>query len=133
MITSDLFGAAMRKCGASLQLARLVVEQAALARRPQGRAISRSPRRTRDRRSLLSAAFEKESIQQQQNHRADDLCDEAGRFSRFVPANGPTEISGDDRTGDAEQNRNDATTGISSRHQQLCDRADDQTNKTNPN
>src|SRR6476646_8493133 len=100
MITSDFFGAAMTKCGAGLQLARLVVEQAVLARRPQGRAISRSPRRTRDRRSLLRAALENESIQQQQNHGADDRHDPTGNV--ILARKDATDPRPNERAGDAE-------------------------------
>ena len=81
--------------------------------------------------TLLRAAFEKESIEQQQDHGADDRHDPA---RDVVPARkDATDPSPYERAGDAEQNRDDATTGIFPRHQQLCDRTDDKTDKQSPN
>ena len=80
---------------------------------------------------LLRAAFEKESIQQQQNHGADDRHDPAGDV--VLARKDATDPRPNERAGDAEQNRDDATAGISSRHQQFRDRTDDKTNKNGPN
>jgi len=92
----------------------------------------RSPdRRTRDRRSLLRAAFGKQSIEQQQDHGADDRHNPAGDI--ITARKDATDPRANQRAGDAEQNRDDATTGIFSRHQQLCDRTDNKTNEDGPN
>ena len=61
---------------------------------------------------LLRAAFEKESIQQQQDHGADDRHDPAGDI--ILARKDATNPSPDQCAGDAEQNRDDATAGISS-------------------
>jgi len=79
----------------------------------------------------LRAAFEKESIEQQQNHGADDRHDPAGDI--ILARKDATDPRPNERAGDAEQNRDDATAGISSRHQQLRDRTNDKTNKNGPN
>jgi hypothetical protein len=79
----------------------------------------------------LRTAFEKESIQQQQNHRADNRHDPASYV--ILPREELTDPRADQRTRDAEQNRDDATAGVSSRHQQFRDRTDDKTNKNGPN
>lgn len=75
----------------------------------------------------LRAAFKNESIEQQQDHGADDRHDPASDIitaRKDATDPGPYQCAGD-----AEQNRDDATTGISSRHQQLCDRTDDQSDE----
>jgi hypothetical protein len=82
-------------------------------------------------RAPLHAAFEKESIQQQQDHCADNRHDPA---SDVVSARkDATDPGAYKRTGDAEQNRNDATPGIFPGHQQFCDRTDNKTDKQGPN
>ena len=82
-------------------------------------------------RAPLRAAFEKESIQQQQNHGADDGHNPAGYVvTTSKDAANPRTYK---RAGYTEQNRYDATTGIFSRHQQFCDRANDKTDKQSPN
>ena len=45
----------------------------------------------------------------------------------------PTDPGTNERAGDAEQNRDDATTRIFSWHQQFRDRTDDKTDKNGPN
>ena len=80
---------------------------------------------------LLRSAFEKQSIQQQQDHRADDRHDPAGDIIR--PSKDATDPCPYQCTRDTEQNRNDATTRVFPRHQQLCDRADNETDKDGPN
>src|SRR6202035_3167636 len=79
----------------------------------------------------LSAAPEKQSIQQQQDHGADNRHDPAGDV--VLAHKKATDPGADKCARDAEQNRDDATTGIFPGHQQLCDRANDKTNKNNPN
>jgi len=77
--------------------------------------------------SVPSRSPEKQSIQQQQDHCADDRHDPA---SDVVPARkDATDPSPYECAGDAEQNRDDATTMILPRHQQLCDRTDDQSDE----
>jgi len=82
-------------------------------------------------RAPLCAAFEKESIQEQQDHGADNGHDPAGNVApaRKDPTN-PGAYKG---AGYTEQNRYDATTGIFPRHQQFCDRTNDKTDKQGPN
>src|SRR5882724_8159764 len=75
-----------------------------------------------DARAPLRAAFEKESIEQQQDHGADDRHDPAGDI--ILARKDATEPSPYQCAGDTQQNRDDATTGIFPRHQQLCDRTD---------
>ena len=79
----------------------------------------------------LRAAFEKQSIEQQQNHGADDRHNPTGDI--ITARKDATDPRANQRAGDAEQNRDDATTGIFSRHQQLCDRTNDKTDKQSPN
>src|SRR5690349_20874093 len=75
----------------------------------------------------LRAALEKQSIEKQQDHGAHDRHDPPRHI--ILTRKNPTDPGPYQCTSDTEQNRNDATTGIFSRHQQLCDRADNKTNK----
>jgi len=82
-------------------------------------------------RAPLHAAFEKESIQQQQDHCADNRHNPAGYvISPGKDATNPGAYKG---AGYTEQNCYDATTGIFPRHQQFCDRTDNKTDKQGPN
>ena len=85
----------------------------------------------RNARAPVRAALENESIQQQQNHGADDRHDPTGNV--ILARKDATDPRPNERAGDAEQNRDNATAGISSRHQQFRDRTDDKTNKNGPN
>ena len=78
----------------------------------------------------LRAAFEKQSIEQQQNHGADDRHDPASDV--ITARKDATDPCPYQRACDTEQNRDDATAGIFARHQKLCDRADNETNKNSP-
>ena|SRR5438094_10015852 len=80
---------------------------------------------------LLRAAFEKQSIEQQQDHGADDRHDPAGDI--ITARKDATDPCANQCAGDAEENRYDATAGIFPRHQQLCDRTDNKTNEYGPN
>jgi hypothetical protein len=80
---------------------------------------------------LLRSTFEKKSVEQQQDHGADDRHDPAGGI--ILAREDATDPCSYQCTGDTEQNRDDATTRISARHQQLCDRADNETDKDGPN
>src|SRR5215831_8993469 len=71
----------------------------------------------------------KHPIKQQQNHGADDRHNPARWLSGFVPADGLADVSGNERASDAEQNCDDKTTRIFSRHQQLRDCANDKADK----
>src|SRR5215467_1884721 len=82
------------------------------------------------RRKQLRSASEKQSIQQQQDHGADDGHDPAGDV--ILTPEKATDPGTNQCTGDAEQNRDDATTGISSRRQQLRNCADEKANKNDP-
>jgi hypothetical protein len=81
--------------------------------------------------SLPSRSPEKQSIQQQQDHCADDRHNPAGDI--ITARKDATDPRANQGAGDPEQNRDDATTGIFSRHQQLCDRTDNKTNEYGPN
>jgi hypothetical protein len=65
----------------------------------------------------LRFALEKQPIEQQQDHSADDRHDPARWLSGLVPAEGLAEVRGNERASDAEQNRDDKTTRIFPRHQ----------------
>ena len=78
---------------------------------------------------MLLFALEKQPIEQQQDHGTDDRHDPARWLSGLVPAEGLAEVTGNERASDAEQNRDDKTTGIFPRHQQLSDCANDKTDK----
>jgi hypothetical protein len=82
----------------------------------------RSPRRTPDKwfgarrgehryntQPVLGAAPEKQSIQQQQDHRANDRHNPAGHV--ILAHKNATDPRANKRTGDAKQNRDDATAG----------------------
>ena len=78
----------------------------------------------------LCAALENESIQQQQDHGANDRHDP----TRDVIFSGKdaTDPRADERAGNAEQNRNDAATGVFSWHQQFRNGADNKADHQNP-
>jgi hypothetical protein len=79
----------------------------------------------------LYAAPEKQSIQQQQDHCADHRHDPTGDvIFAYKKATDPRAYK---RTRDPQEDGDDATTGIFSRHQQLCDGTDNKTNKDDPN
>jgi hypothetical protein len=63
----------------------------------------------------LRAALEEQSIQQQQDHGANDRHDPAGRI--ISAGKNAADPSADKRAGDAKQDRDDETAGILSRHQ----------------
>ena len=65
----------------------------------------------------LRFALEKQPIEQQQDHSADDRHDPARWLSGLVPAERLAEVTGNERASDAEQNRDDKTTRIFPRHQ----------------
>jgi hypothetical protein len=85
------------------------------------KALSGSPRRTPW--LQLSAALEKQSIQQQQDHGANHGHDPAGKV--IFSGKNATDPGTNERAGDTEQNRDNAATGIFSRHQQFRDGPDD--------
>jgi hypothetical protein len=64
--------------------------------------------------SALRSALEKQSIEQQQDHRADDRHDPAGDV--ILAPEDATNPRANERACDAEQNRHDAPAGISARH-----------------
>ena len=78
----------------------------------------------------LGAATKQQSIQKQQNHRADDGHDPAGDVI-FSDKN-TADPSTNERAGDAEKDCDDTTTRISSWHQQFRDGAYDKTDHENP-
>ena len=65
----------------------------------------------------LRFALEKQPIEQQQDHSADDRHNPARWLSGLVPAEGFAEVSANERASDAEQNRDDKTTRIFPGHQ----------------
>jgi hypothetical protein len=78
---------------------------------------------------MLLFALEKKPIEQQQDHGAYDRHNPARWLSGLIPADGLAEVSGNERPRNAEQNRDDKTTRIFPRHQQLRDCAHDKTDK----
>jgi hypothetical protein len=80
--------------------------------------------------SKLTAASEKESIQQQQDHGADDGHDPASDV--IFSGENATDPGTNERASDTEQNRDDAATGIFSWHQQFRNGTDDKTDHQNP-
>jgi hypothetical protein len=79
---------------------------------------------------LLCAALENQSIQQQQDHGANDRHDPT-RDIIFARKNA-TDPGTNERAGNAEQNCNDTATGIFSWHQQFRNGADDEADYQNP-
>jgi len=80
--------------------------------------------------SKLTAALENQSIQKQQDHRADDGHDPA--CDVIVSGKNATDPGTDERAGDAEKNCDDTTAGIFSWHQQFRDAAYYETDHQNP-
>jgi hypothetical protein len=80
--------------------------------------------------SKLAAALENQSIQKQQNHRADDGHDPAGDV--IFSGKNVTDPGTNERASDAEKNCNDTATGIFSWHQQFRKGAYDETDHQNP-
>ena len=70
-----------------------------------------------------------QTIKDQQNHRPADGRDETHGVLRPVPAKLHTNPFGDKRAGDAQQRRDDEPAGISSRHEELGNNPDQQTDK----
>jgi hypothetical protein len=79
---------------------------------------------------LSTAAPENQSIEQKQNHRAYDRHDPTGNV--ILAREETADPSADKGPGDSEQNRNDATAGIFSWHQQFRDGADDKADHQSP-
>jgi hypothetical protein len=84
----------------------------------------------RPRRPRLHPSPKDQSVEQEQNHRAHDRHDPTGDV--ILAHEETTDPSTDKGAGDTEQNGNDATAGISSRHQQFRDGADDKADDQNP-
>jgi hypothetical protein len=81
-------------------------------------------------RVLSTAALENQSIEQKQNHCAYDRHNPAGDV--ITARKDATDPGAYERARYAEQNRNDATAGIFSRHQQFRDGADNKTDHQSP-
>ena len=75
--------------------------------------------------SALTAGARDQSVDEEKDERADDRPDEARPFSGLVPVHEMAEPTGNDRTCNAEQNGDQAPSGVASRHQQLGDGAGD--------
>ena len=86
--------------------------------------------RVRHRRRLHPSP-ENQSIEQKQNHRAYDRHDPTSDV--ILAREETTDPSADKGAGDTEQNGDDATAGIFSRHQQFRDGADDKADNQCPN
>lgn len=67
-----------------------------------------------------------QSIENQENDRADDRGDESRRLAFGIPMQSAADKSGKKRAGDAEKNRDDEAARIFPRHQKLRDSADDE-------
>jgi hypothetical protein len=77
----------------------------------------------------LCPAPEQESVQQQEDHRANYGHDPASDI--VFPHEQTANPSADERTGDAEKNVNDASAGVFARHQQFSDCANNETEHQN--
>ena len=67
-----------------------------------------------------------QSIENQENDRAEDRGDESRRLAFGIPMQSVADKSGEKRAGDAEKNRDDEATWIFPRHQKLRDSSDDE-------
>ena len=72
------------------------------------------------------------SVEQKEKHRADDRGDKSDGFSSLVPAHFLSQEMGNNRTGNADEHRDNASTRIAARHEELCDDPDYQSNKQDP-
>jgi hypothetical protein len=130
MITSVLFGAAMRNDNVAFAAQSKRANCRGVCAKRLSSVLAAASTATPVKKSLR-AAFKKESIQQQQDHGADNRHDPAGNV---VPARKDATNPGAYKgAGYTEQNCYDATTGVFPRHQQFCDRTDNKTNKQGPN
>jgi hypothetical protein len=85
----------------------------------------------RSKRSRLHPSPKNQSVEEEQNHRAHDRHDPTSDV--ILARKETTDPSADKGAGDTEQNGNDTTAGIFSRHQQFRDGADDKADDQNPN
>ena len=71
----------------------------------------------------LGALAEDHPVDQEKDHRADNRENESGGLAFLIPTHRPPEEGSEERAGDAEQNGDNATTGIPSGHEELRDDA----------
>src|SRR5687767_6318431 len=94
------------------------------------REFARAPWLVAERRSWRSrsgsAAAQHQAVDEEQDERTDDGGDEARTFARFIPADCLAEESREQRTRNAEKDRDDAAARIAPGHQQLGDPAGQQ-------
>jgi hypothetical protein len=108
------------------------------AKQPPGSWISRRDRllhvlgRAEARPSRSISRAKDQAIDQEQEHRAHDGADESRRLAGLVPFQRVPEIRSDERSCDADQNREDAAAGIAARHEKFRDRADQQSDYQRP-
>src|ERR1051326_7282462 len=97
------------------------------AKRRKPRSREASPQLPGERRGLNDGPpADDQAIDEQQDYRTDDRANPARRL--LLPAHeGRSEEAANERAGDAEEDGNDPATRVSSRHQELGDGADDET------
>ena len=86
----------------------------------------------RPKRRRLHPSPKNQSVEQEQNHRAHDRHNPTCGIG-LVAGNETTDPSTDEGAGDTEQNRDDATAGIFSRHQQFRDGTNQKADNQCPN
>jgi hypothetical protein len=69
------------------------------------------------------ASAKDEPIDEEDQEGTDDRGDETRTFVRLIPADRPADESCEERSGDAEQDRYDATARVLARHEKLRDRS----------
>src|SRR5262245_40353137 len=78
--------------------------------------------------SSAAPAADYHSIDPEQDDSADDGHDDAGALTRLVPAERAAQPATDECTGNTKQNGDDETARILSGHDELRERANDETN-----
>src|SRR6185436_15860113 len=71
-------------------------------------------------------------VYEEQDDRAHDRCQDARALAFPIPAGGASQERGDERSGDTEQNGHQNVAAVTSGHDQLGERADDQTDDDGP-
>ena len=72
---------------------------------------------------------EQQAVQYQKNDGADDRGDEASRFTRSIPARGLADVVRQEGAGNTEQRGDDQTAWIATRHEELGNDANDETDE----
>jgi len=79
------------------------------------------------------AAADRDPVRAEQDQRAHDRCDNPGSAAGgSVPTGGAPNEAGDKRPGQTEEDRHEKPAWILARHDELCERADDEPNDEHP-